>query len=41
MWVWAMTSPSLWAAPLSPLYMEEEEVEEVEEVVDVVEPWMD
>lgn len=34
MCVWAMTSASLWAAPLPPLWVEEEEV------VDVVEPWM-
>ena len=34
MCVWAMTSASLWAAPLPPLWVDEEEV------VEVVEPWM-
>lgn len=34
MCVWAMTSASRWAAPLPPLWVEEDEV------VEVVEPWM-
>lgn len=34
MCVWAMTSASRWAAPLPPLWVDEDEV------VEVVEPWM-